>query len=183
MTFHSVMELTRTISSSTAFEDEECMAYYNLLTCVPSPSTVIEIGLQFGRSSSIALQVAKERGLKYYGIDPFSDPPEAEAEWDAMRQSIGHPVWTFKCKSEDVPFWPEDMSIALIDGDHTSEGVRIDCDLILPRIMPGGYVCFHDYGRFSLPDIYPTVQAAMSKYPMFKEIMTAGTLGVFKRNA
>jgi predicted O-methyltransferase YrrM len=184
MTFGSVMQFTRKISSPTAFEDEECMAYYHLLCSLASGSSILEIGLQFGRSSSIALQVAAHNDLEYYGVDPFTDPPEAKDAWVAMAGSVSDWRSVSYTKSADVNpnWWPQSIGLALIDGDHSATGVRTDCNLVMPRITPRGYICFHDYGRDSLPDVFATVNEMMIGTP-FWHVATVGTLGIWQRNA
>lgn len=179
--FQQVMEFTRTISSHAAFEDDECLAYFDLLTSLPTRSTILEIGLQFGRSSSIALQVTKERQLKYFGVDPFTDPPEALGRWTEMAQKIGAPYSLLHMTSEQASrhgnICPD---LILIDGDHTKQGVQTDLQCWADSVSLGGYVCFHDYGRDSLPDIYPTVQTFFTSQPSWKEIGIVGTLGVWQ---
>jgi len=64
LTFDKVMKLTRTISSPAAFEDPECELYWTALSSLPDGSTIVEVGLQYGRSSSIALQVANANRLR-----------------------------------------------------------------------------------------------------------------------
>src|SRR5213592_1107799 len=73
MTFDEVMTFTRTVSSADAFRDEECRRYYEILDSLDPGSLIVEVGLEFGRSSSVALQVAKAKQLRYRGIDPFWD--------------------------------------------------------------------------------------------------------------
>src|SRR3989304_4190401 len=105
MTFDQVMELTRTVSSHTAFEDAECRAYYELLMGLPHGATVVEIGLQFGRSSSIVMQESLEKHFDYHGVDPFVDPPNARDEWMALAQRLGVPVKIYLMESEWMDSW------------------------------------------------------------------------------
>src|SRR5438445_8849629 len=88
MTFDEAMILTRTISSPAAFEDDECHAYFDILMTLPENALIVEIGLEYGRSSSIALQVAKNKKLHYVGIDPFPDE-DVYVKWLDMAHQVG----------------------------------------------------------------------------------------------
>lgn len=182
--FEEVMQLTRGVSGAEAFNERECAAYYELADALPPGSTLLEIGLQFGRSSSILAQVAKARGHKYIGIDPFTQPPESGPAWKALiMERIGIIPELWEMKTEDLPpgALPPRIDLALIDGCHNEPEIRIDCATVLPRIPVGGHVCFHDYGRESLPEVYPTVNTVMAEIGGWKEVGIYGTLGVWQR--
>src|SRR3990167_5655324 len=153
------MELSRTVSDKAAFEDPECEAYYNLLMSLEPHALVIEVGLQFGRSSAVALQVCKAQNLRYWGIDPFVSPPAAEVKWLAMAQPF-RPFKLSKMRSNEV-LVGEPIDLILIDGDHSYQGVSDDCDHFMPKVRQGGYACFHDFGQESLPEVYNAVRGYM----------------------
>lgn len=159
ITFEEVMAVTEAgPTPHTCFYTEECRAYFDLLNVLPAGAVVLEIGLQFGRSSSIALQVCKDRDLAYFGIDYFQEPPEAEEVWRSQALSIDCPnITLIKKNSFDVdPLEiPAVIHLALIDGDHYTAGVNNDCALVLPCIPVGGHVLFHDYGNVCLPEVAP----------------------------
>lgn len=181
--FDEVMALTRTVSGNAAFEEEECLAYYDLLASLPDGATVLEIGLQFGRSSSIVAQLQQDKRLHYIGIDPFVDPPDAKEAWCKLMIQIGASYSLFAVRSDEVTVLPP-LDLALIDGDHNADAVANDCRLVLPKIKVGGYALMHDYGRESLPNVYPTVNAAMVAAQMnaeWCELPTVGTLGIWRK--
>lgn len=184
-TFEQVMELTQIVSGNAAFEDPECRAYYDCLCSLPDGATVVEIGLQFGRSSSIVLQLQADKKFKYIGIDPFIEPPEAQQKWIEMAHSTGADylmiVATTGSLVVDFDHLPPEVDLCLVDGDHTEAGVSVDCAVMIPRIKRGGYILFHDYGRDSLPDVYPTAQRFLASHPEFEELPTVGTLGIWRR--
>jgi predicted O-methyltransferase YrrM len=188
LTFEEVFHLTKDIGSAVTFEAPECKAYFDVLMSLPEGSDILEIGGQFGRSSSIALQVAKEKGHHYYLIDPFIDPPEAIFAWCTIAKRIGHP---FVLICEDSKTVPEaqsdcDLDCVLVDGNHWEEYVKSDIDRYVRHINPGGYALFHDYGYQPLPHVYPTVNAAMVEGELaadFDQLPTVGTLGIFRRKS
>src|SRR5439155_12006161 len=126
ITFDEVMTFTRTVSSATAFEDEECRAYYDILNGLNSGSLIVEIGLEFGRSSSVALQVAKAKQLRYRGIDPFRDTPGTLEAWTKMAIAVDGAFQLYVMKSRDYSS-EEPIDALLIDGDHNYETVMLDC--------------------------------------------------------
>tara|TARA_R110000868_G_scaffold167806_3_gene402272 strand:- start:1395 stop:1934 length:540 start_codon:yes stop_codon:yes gene_type:complete len=179
MTFDEVMVLTRTISSETAFDEAECRAYFDLCNVLPEGSVVVEIGLQFGRSSSIAGQLAEANGLTYIGIDPFNEKNNARTRWKLLMGTV-HPSYIlFEVESSYAPTeLMSDIDLALIDGNHSAEGVRIDCRLLKPLVKPGGHICFHDFEREPLPDVALVAREEMADWT---HVGTYGTLGVFRK--
>jgi len=196
LTFEDVMRVTSEVSGNAAFEDNECRAYFDLLIGLPDElpddATVVEIGLQFGRSSSIVMQVGHEKRFRYWGVDPFIDPPDAREAWTKLAERLGCEEYALlHMKSQDAdPYLPQDVDLALVDGDHWASSVESDCKLLMPRIKSGGWMLFHDYGRESLPQVYPTVQAEMVRdvvwrhgklHDRWEELPTVGTLGIWRK--
>ena len=179
MTFNNCMELVRTVSSETAFDEAECAAYYNILMSLEPHALVLEVGLQFGRSSAIALQVCKAQNLRYWGIDPFIEPPEAKAQWLAMAAPF-HPFKLSQLPSNQV-LVGEPIDLILIDGDHTYKGVSNDCEHFMPKVRQGGYACFHDFQRQSLPAVTNAVKDYMDGNQHWIKHALSGTLGVWRR--
>lgn len=178
MTFVEAMVFTRRWSSHAAFEDQECQLLFELVKWIPEDGTIIEIGSQYGRSSSIILQAAPEDAELIF-IDPFVDPVSA-VKWMEMARETERHFTLYVKKSEEI--WdPLFFNLILIDGDHTKAGVEQDLDM-LDYAFPGAYACFHDWGRDSLPEIYPTVNAYMLEHSEeWKFFQCAGTLGVWRR--
>lgn len=191
ITFDQVMELTRRVSSHTAFEDAECAALYELCCAVLSNGLVMEIGCQLGRTSSIILQVGRDRGYRSVHIDPYTEQLEYLVPWIKMAHSIGQP-FTLCCMRTDQLHATEQMftmtefgiqppvDLLLIDGDHTEDGVRKDCKFADWVVGAGGILCAHDYVEESLPDVY-TVLRKFCVPPDWEAVGVAGTLGIWKR--
>lgn len=183
MTFDEAMEFTRTVGSHVSFEDGECRAYFDILNSLPKDSLVVEVGLQFGRSSSIALQVALVNGLRYHGIDPFTEPREAYKEWMAMAASLGVRYRLSIMHSSHAKIG-EKIDCILIDGDHSYDAVMDDCRHFLPQVASGGWACFHDFNRASLPDVTKAVLdyiRSANNVNKWEEVGITGTLGVWRR--
>jgi Methyltransferase domain len=182
LTFDQAMILTRTIGSHTTFEDPECEAYFNILMTLPADSQIVEVGLEYGRSSSIALQVAKERKLKYCGIEI-----SMKEEWFTKLWNIAHCAearfYLYHGESSHLTPLIGRIDAILIDGDHSYLSVLKDCEHFLPQVFAGGYAMFHDYHRESIPDVTNAVNDYVGIRPEWKfmEKESAGTLGIFRR--
>ncbi len=169
MTFDDVMKLTRTVGSEAAFTDEECRAYFDVLMSLEPESLIVEVGLEYGRSSSVALQVAKERGLRYIGIDEGYH----RSEWsEAFDQFSRHVYWG---RSENL-MWFRQIDAILIDGDHSKAGVRDDCEHFLPYVKHGGYAIFHDW-----PEVGPAVINYMQLQGGWMPVKTVGSLDTWRK--
>jgi len=179
ITFAEVMKLTRTVSSETYFDEEACRALYDTVMKLPLQSTIVEVGVEYGCSTSILAQVSKENGHKLHLIDPFTRK-EAAPVFLTMMLSIGGPFNLHVMRTEDID--PPDFLIDLlhIDGDHMRESVMIDCQRLVPLVYRGGYACFHDYARPSLPDVKLVVDE-YTKNEGWEEVGTFGTLHVVRR--
>jgi predicted O-methyltransferase YrrM len=182
MTFEEAMQLTRTVSSPTAFEDMECRAYFETLMSLEEGALVVEVGLEYGRSSSIALQVVKNRLLRYIGIDSFPDENIYSA-WQRMAAGIELKPW--RCNvarnKSDFARINQPINAILIDADHEYPAVMNDCEHFLPHVVPEGFAMFHDFGRDSLPGVYKAVTDYMETRKQWVLRRISGTLGIFKR--
>lgn len=184
-TFEQVMQLTRTVSGATAFEDAECSAFYNLCCRMTPESNVVEIGCQIGRSSSIIAQVGAAVGFRSIHVDPYVDNLDYLLRWTRMMHDTEHRYTFLHMKTEDSSgilrdLTPTGIDLLLIDWDHSAEGVRSDCKIAGDLVRLGGYLCAHDYGHSSLPDVYEV----MNEYavaPDWDRIGVYGTLGVWQR--
>lgn len=181
LTFDEAMILTRTIGSHTSFEEEECLAYFDVLMKLPPASTIVEVGLEYGRSSSIALQVAKSQHLSYIGVDPFENHPEIKKAWFEVTLKI--PIGSFRLEQAQSKFVsiPQPISAVLIDGDHEAEAVYDDLEHFAPLVVVGGYLMCHDFQRESLPGVTRAVNAYFEDRPQWSHLGTFGTLGIWRR--
>lgn len=178
ISFERVMDFTRTISSETAYSEAECRLLYESAMALESGAFVVEVGCEYGRSSSVLAQVGREKRLILSFIDPFDDCTIGD-EFCAMLRHFDVDWTVYKCKTQEVltldqyvngnqaklnplnaklPF-PRTVDLLHIDGDHTREGITTDCQVLLPLVVKGGVVLAHDYGRDSLPDVKPTLDS------------------------
>lgn len=137
---------------------------------LPAGATVVEIGVLYGRSSSIFFQTARSKSLKLYFIDPW-----VVNEWDTFMSFHE----TYKKRFFRVPFVMVNTtsiesealispspSLVHIDGYHEPQGVWADCRIWCPRLVSGGIVVFHDYTLLNPNgDLqYPGIQRAAEQW-------------------
>jgi len=107
-----------------------------------SGQVYLEVGVDKGKSLSIARMVAKE-GVEVHGVDLRKNPRVSGAIFHQTDS------FTFKLgKNVDVIF---------IDGDHTYEGCKADIDNWYSQMAKGGVMCFHDCDESS-PGVVKAVE-------------------------
>lgn len=178
LTFDDIYKLTSTVSGAAAFEEPECRAFFDVLMRLPEGATIVEVGIQYGRSTSIILQVGRERGFAIHLIDPY--PHKEAPQFMRMALEVGCSFTLHVMKTADYPSLPAQVDLVHIDGDHSTACVELDCVYLLSRVVSGGYACFHDYGRDSLPDVLPAVDRFV-RNELWVEDSHTGTLLVMRR--
>lgn len=178
MIFEEVWEFTKDIGSEAAFSEEEARALHRICTTLSPYSTILEVGCEYGRSTSVLAQMAKALKARLYLVDPFI-AKESFLPCMRMLQKIGHPFTLFKGKTEVLPTVPP-LHLLHIDGDHSTVGIGMDCFRLLPHVAIGGHACFHDCGRNSLPTVWPVVDS-YTRNEKWQVVETAGTLHIVTR--
>lgn len=156
LTFEKALELTDTISTRAAYQIEALRGLWLAVTSIPPGSVIVEIGLEYGRSSSLLLQVAKEMNHSYIGIDPFIaepilfGPPQIH-QWVGMAQGVGHPYTVCVMESLHARF-NAPIGLLHIDGCHEGEPLKTDISMCL-LVQERGYVVLHDYDGPVTPEV------------------------------
>src|SRR5229473_2499733 len=103
-TFDEVMRLTSAISSYEVFQPTECEAMYDTLLQLPDGATVVEVGCDFGRSSSLIFQLARAKNFLTIHVDPWLDYPDRASEWmRVMCESLAyHPFILLRMTTEEA---------------------------------------------------------------------------------
>lgn len=159
LTFEQAFELTNKISSTAAYEKDELRLLFDCAMDGPGGRPILEIGAEYGRSTSLLLQVAKERRLAFtiVEIDP---KPELIAN---LRQ-FKYPYFLAALNSAAYkPSLP--LGFLHIDADHDYGSVKCDLEDFVP-FCQGWTVC-HDYGRESLPGVEQAVDEYLSTWRTF----------------
>ena len=165
--------------------DSEALALYRATSALRKNATVVEIGSWQGKST-----YCLARGLRsgtVYAIDPFNG--DAGADLDSIREyeekkgerdlskiflsnmsrlGVIHKIQMKKGYSQD--FYQEFSAIhtLFIDGDHSIAGCTSDFHLYADKIVPGGFLIFHDYYA-DRPALGPThvIQQLVMRDPQY----------------
>ena len=184
MNFEEIYKLTDTISHATAFREDEARSLFNKLIVLPESSNILEVGVQYGRSFSVMLQVGKVKKFNITAIDNFCEE-NGEDIFNVFTDNVAKCNYEYvliKKNSNEAHTDVEDNHFDLIhiDADHTYEGVKLDIINYLPKLKKGGFICFHDYARDSLPGVFQAVNELLLNNK-FEEISHDYTFKVFRK--
>lgn len=154
------------------FERVEIEALLGATLELQDGDRIVEIGSYLGRSSSIFLQVARERPLHVTLIDDWSvEGDRARASLASVIERIGTPLDRFRILAEKSFFASlkiePGIGLVFIDGDHSEGAVWSDAMNFLPKLRPGGFACFHDYARPGADghgDVFPGVTKTVNHF-------------------
>lgn len=152
------------------------------------PGNLVEIGSFQGRSTvtlARALKANGGNGRRLLTIDPHQGnlswtgdeavrhvPPTLQALLDNLRRfDVDDVVGVHVGTVDDAPL-PEQIALAFVDGLHDEANVRHDAEVLLPRMAPGGLLCFHDYA----PDWPGVVAAVNALYEQDKRLVWLPTV-------
>jgi predicted O-methyltransferase YrrM len=170
-------------SHETAFNKEEARALFNLAYEIPACSNILEVGVEYGRSTAVLGTVAAERGHQFCAVDPIIQDHVREHHINLWRLPIILDAMTSQeaavLHNLSTPFY----NLIHIDGSHEYEDVLFDCHAWAPRVVPGGFICFDDYGHPGLEGVKKAVDEYFSVNPDWRFVdMYGHKLIVFKRN-
>jgi predicted O-methyltransferase YrrM len=127
---------------------------------------IVEIGSAHGASSIILADAAEELDGKLICIDSFPENYyDQEKFGDHARQAFKANLKAYNIRFLDMPSSEaitevravvaglKPISVLFIDGMHSYEAVKQDCELYLPLLRPGGYVAFHDYNNVAFSGV------------------------------
>src|SRR5882724_5813940 len=171
-TFDEVMRLTGTLSSYEVFQPAECQAMYDTLLLLPNDATIVEVGCDFGRSSSLIHQVAKAKNFLTIHIDPWHDLPDRAKQWmEVMVERCAyHPFILLRMTTVEATqhIWrltPHEIDLAFIDGSHDQDVVESDLQIVASCVKPGGFLAAHDYPSAGVTEaIDPFVATGWTKH-------------------
>lgn len=118
-----------------------------------SGQVYLEVGVDRGKSLSVARMVAKE-GVEVWGVDLREDPHVKGTHFvqgDSTTEELGKKV-----------------NVLFIDGDHTYEGCRKDIENWYPQMADNGVMLFHDCDETS-PGVVQAVKEFVDKHE-FKDV-------------
>lgn len=156
----------------------------HLLNTLNSPTTYVEIGIAMG--FHIETIAKKFSTVKCYGIDPYVpyDPTDSfndigkiepslsvQENFDLFCSSVTGRLGKYSNfnhirQSSDSAFklfQDESIDLIFVDGDHTYEAVKKDCNLWWSKLKSGGIMCWDDYA-------WPGVKQAVDEFAADNDI-------------
>lgn len=126
-----------------------------------SKSNILIVGCFHCFDVVLASKILKAQGKPYrvYGIDIFDPNWHPENELLAYLRGIDFDTAQKICaeygegniillqgKSQVVgKNLEENFGVVYLDGSHEFEDVKLDFEIFSPKIIPNGFLCFHDY--------------------------------------
>ena len=131
---------------------DELSILYELARRLPRNSFGLEIGSYLGASACFLAVGFKESGGHLFCIDTWQNEtmPGGLRNTFAVFQQNTRPLAAYltairkrssEVQTADVK---ANLSLVFIDGDHSYESVKADCDVIAPWLVPEAVVAFHD---------------------------------------
>lgn len=152
ISFDEAMRLTNTISTPASLQVAECEALYEALCQLSVGATVVEIGCDVGRSTSLIFQVAAASHFFTIHIEPWQWFPERAKDWMALmcERCAYQPFVLLRMTTEEAvtlveQLTPQGIDLAFIDGSHDYADVQKDLAIVASRVKSGGFLAAHDY--------------------------------------
>jgi Methyltransferase domain len=187
-TLNELMVLTSTVGNYNLLQDAECHAMYDTLLQLPDGATVVEVGCDYGRSSSLIQQVAAAKNFLTIHIDPWICFPDRGAAWmQVMCEKCPYqPFILLKMTTVEAMFLLESIGtqegarqfdMVFIDGSHDQSDVENDLRIVASHVKSGGFLTAHDYPSAGVSDaIDPFVATGWTK------VRQAYGFGVWRRD-
>jgi len=184
-TFDEVMAITDTISNVHILQIAECQAMYDTLCELPDGSTLIEVGCDVGRSSSLQAQMAAAKNFLTIHIDPWEQFPDRAKTFmeNLSERCQWHRFIVLHMTTEQAELHihrlvQDGVDFAFIDGCHDPVIVTRDLEIVASHVKPGGFLVAHDYPSGGVTEaIDPFVATGWTKYRQ------AQGMGIWTRNS
>lgn len=182
-TFEQVYAMMDDLGSPTSFALESAQKLYACLRDLKEKDVVVEVGVQFGRSSTMIGELARDIGFTYIAIDNYQEDVSEQAlntfkdRIEKFNLKVDLRISTAKKEASSI----KEIAVIHIDGDHTYEGVCEDINSLLPKVKKGGFALFHDYGHDGLPGVKQAVDELVTNTKFWDFLGVYHSLAVFRR--
>lgn len=131
-----------TASVPNLWTDRHAWLMYGLVRWL-RPVNCVEVGAYAGFSSMHIARALEDMGQGHlWCIDDYSlGTSAADIHNNLVRAGVASRVTLVSGKSREVE-WPKRVDFAFIDGDHSFDGCRMDCDEVIR--LGARCVCIHD---------------------------------------
>lgn len=170
--------------SKALIQKEEGHELFNIACELPEGSLIVEVGSFEGKSSSVLASVADANGLRLICVDPLVDFPNGGVPTTSKTREVfinnivnvfKNVTWIAKPTITAVEEVNEEIDYMFIDGDHTYNGVMVDCKLWLPKLKSGGLVTFHDHQNIAFWGVAKAVKEYCVGWEQFSTVWNQAT--------
>jgi predicted O-methyltransferase YrrM len=148
---------------------------------------IVEIGSAHGASSIILAEAVKEIGGVLHCFDTYPENYYDQEKFGEYAKKAF--LKNMQPYEKDYFFHQADSSnvndltfgriyVAFIDGMHSYEAVKKDCENILPLMRSGGYVAFHDYNNVAFSGVKKAADEACAGWEKVNDVWD---LVIFKK--
>lgn len=180
LNFDSLYEKVNECSSELAFSKQESYFLYQTIMDMNVGSLLIEVGIEYGRSTTIFAEVAKHNELNHIAIDNFCQDDGQDYKQFQLERFEKYDWYNSKLReadSADTSFMGQKKAdLVLIDADHAYESVLRDARAWIPKLKKDGIILFHDYGRDTLPGVKKAIDKLSNELTC---VTVVDTLGAF----
>lgn len=180
MSKHPHVEYAMTIPG--VYSEAELEALRTEIEELPWDSTIVEIGVLYGRTASLYMMASLEKTLHICLIDNWcvnssdAEPYFADQlakymvalEVGFACEEVRSTIRLFNQAAETIADKiPDGIDLLHIDGNHHDPGPLLDCSLYLPKLKSGGVVVFHDYNTLDTDSktlVFPGLHAVVDMY-------------------
>lgn len=116
-----------------------------LFAKIHDAKNILEVGTDMGYSSYYLAEAAKENNGMFYGIEILQDMCD-RVDKMLTKENLPHKIICADTKKMDKIDFTDSIDIAWLDGEHTTEAVLHEVDIIYP-ILKGrgfGFIFIHD---------------------------------------
>lgn len=141
------------IGSTTTYH--ECFEIWELASCLPQNSILVEIGTGVGRVTAVLASAVAGKGSIVHTIDDYSNPEKygIYGDWSNKKAQenlsklnlSGHVRFVIGNSVEIAKGFSDPIDMIFIDGDHLYSGICADIDAWYPLIKKGGIISGHDF--------------------------------------
>ncbi len=165
----------------------ERLALFELARWLPPQARALEIGSHIGSSALFLCAGLSRISGSLICVDTWMNETMPDGAKDTLPEFSANtreyaamitPVRKFSntLTAQDIG---GPLDFALIDGDHSEQGVRSDFALLEGWIKPGGYIAFHDLRR-NFPGVHIVMGEALAS-GKWQIASLHDTLGVIRR--
>lgn len=187
---------------------DEGLALHDAAIAVAVDGPLLEVGGYCGKSAIYLGAAARARGRLLFSVDHHRGSEENQPGWEWHEPDLVDPfvgkidtLPTFRRTVHDAGLegtvvavvgdshavaraWATPLALLFIDGGHGEQPARLDHDLWVPHVAPGGLLLVHDVfpdpadgGRPPYEQIYLPALAS----GLFRELTAVGSLRVLER--